>query len=97
MTRPMPADTAPGRNSALHCRYSPAVFAAAPPPALAGLEVLYVGGGLQGNTWALGRVRDLSERECGRIRHGPSYRVAEALRRRVARRNAWMASTARLG
>ncbi len=65
-----PADSAstPGRSCPLHYRYAPAVFRAAPPPELQGLEVLYVVGGLYGNLPALQRVLAMFEAERGRKR-----------------------------
>ena len=56
----------PGRNCPLGYRYDPAVFAGAAPAALAGLEVLYVVGGLYGDELALARVLTLFRRERGR-------------------------------
>jgi hypothetical protein len=58
--------TAPGRSCPLHYRYRPEVFAAAAPPALQGLELLYVVGGLYGNLPALWQVQHLFEAERGR-------------------------------
>ena len=56
-------DTAtPGRSCPLHYRYQPSVFAA---PADAHCEVLYVVGGLYGNTQALASVLELFARERG--------------------------------
>jgi hypothetical protein len=60
--------SAPGRSCPLHYRYAPAVFRAAPPPELQGLEVLYVVGGLYGNLPALQRVLAMFEAERGRKR-----------------------------
>jgi hypothetical protein len=74
MTMPLlaehPADTlqAPGRSCPLHYRYRPEVFAAAAPPHLRALEVLYVVGGLYGNEQALDQVLELFDRERGRKR-----------------------------
>ena len=53
---------APGRSCPLHYRYRPTDFAV---PAGTCCEVLYVVGGLYGNTQALQRVIDLFERERG--------------------------------
>lgn len=58
----------PGRTCPLHYRYGPKVFASAAPSHLAGLEVLYVVGGLYGNESALERVLELFDRERGRKR-----------------------------
>jgi hypothetical protein len=60
------AAQAPGRACPLHYRYRPEVFAAQAPATLSGLDVLYVVGGLYGNTSALDRVLELFERESGR-------------------------------
>lgn len=62
-----PASTA-GRSCPLHYRYAPSVFAADAPERLAGLDVLYVVGGLYGNEAALMRVIELFEQERGRAR-----------------------------
>lgn len=62
------AAQAPGRSCPLHYRYRPEVFAAAPPPELDELEVLYVVGGLYGNPYALERVLELFDQERGRKR-----------------------------
>mgnify|MGYP001764894877 FL=1 len=59
---------APGRSCPLHYRYAPEVFRAPAAPALRGLEVLYVVGGLYGNEPALQRVLTLFEQERGRKR-----------------------------
>ena len=59
---------APGRHCPAHYRYGPEVFRAAPPTHLAGLDVLYVVGGLYGNEAALERTLTLFERERGRKR-----------------------------
>lgn len=61
-------DNAPGRTCPLHYRYPPAVFHRAPPPDLAGLEVLYVVGGLYGSTLALEAVQAMFARERGAAR-----------------------------
>jgi rSAM/selenodomain-associated transferase 1 len=61
-------DSAPGRSCPLHYRYAPEVFRAPAPPALQGLEVLYVVGGLYGNPFALERVLQLFAQERGRKR-----------------------------
>ena len=55
----------PGRSCPLHYRYSPSVFAS---PAEDDCEVLYVVGGLYGNTTALAKVLELFEREHGAVR-----------------------------
>ncbi len=60
------ADQAPGRSCPLHYRYQPACFASAAAPALQGLDVLYVVGGLYGNALALDAVLQLFEAERGR-------------------------------
>jgi hypothetical protein len=60
------ATTTPGRACPLHYRYRPEVFASQAAPALRDLEVLYVVGGLYGNTLALERVLELFDREPGR-------------------------------
>jgi hypothetical protein len=57
---------APGRHCPLHYRYAPTVFAGPPDPGFEDCEVLYVVGGLYGNTFALARVLALFERERGR-------------------------------
>ncbi len=57
--------TAPGRSCPLHYRYAPDVFANPAAPDLAGLDVLYVVGGLYGNNLALDRVLALFDREHG--------------------------------
>ncbi len=59
---------APGRSCPLHYRYAPEVFASPPSDGLAGLDVLYVVGGLYGNPFALERVLELFDRESGRKR-----------------------------
>ena len=61
----MNATATPGRSCPLHYRYPPSVFAA---PAAAHCEVLYVVGGLYGNTQALASVLDLFARERGEKR-----------------------------
>ncbi len=58
--------TSPGRSCPLHYRYAPDVFATPAQPALQGLDVLYVVGGLYGNVLALDAVLRLFERERGR-------------------------------
>lgn len=60
--------TAPGRTCPLHYHYGPAVFRQPPVPELAGLDVLYVVGGLYGNELALHEVLRLFEAEAGRKR-----------------------------
>lgn len=62
-----PRDAAAGRSCPLHYRYRPEIFAA--PATLAGVDVLYVVGGLYGNELALHRVLDLfaDERGCARL------------------------------
>jgi hypothetical protein len=60
--------SAPGRSCPLQYRYRPEVFASAAPPALQGLEVLYVVGGLYGNALALQQVLRLFGRERGNKR-----------------------------
>ncbi len=64
----LPTDQAPGRVCPLHYRYRPEVFAVEAPDTLRGLDVLYVVGGLYGNTCALDRVLELFGREPGRKR-----------------------------
>ncbi len=59
---------APGRHCPLHYRYAPEVFAAPASQGLDGLDVLYVVGGLYGNSFALERVLELFARESGRKR-----------------------------
>ncbi len=73
MADPMPDPRAdprhapPGRSCPLHYRYRPEGFARAEvAPALRGLDVLYVVGGLYGNELALHQVLRLFERERGR-------------------------------
>lgn len=68
MTHAPASGTMPGRSCPLHYRYQPEVFAARCPSALAGLEVLYVVGGLYGNALALERTLDLFDHERGRKR-----------------------------
>jgi len=63
-----PADETPGRACPLRYRYAPEVFSGEPPAALAGLDVMYVVGGLYGNELALERVLELFDRERGRKR-----------------------------
>jgi hypothetical protein len=60
--------SAPGRSCPLHYRYRPETIAVDAPPHLQSLDVLYVVGGLYGNTLALDRVLELFERESGRKR-----------------------------
>ncbi len=57
-----------GRSCPLHYRYLPSAFAAAAPPALRGVEVLYVVGGLYGNELALYEVLRLFDAERGNKR-----------------------------
>jgi hypothetical protein len=60
------ADTGlPGRSCPLDYRYAPADLRVAPSPALSGLEVLYVVGGLYGNALALAQVLRLFAQESG--------------------------------
>lgn len=59
---------APGRSCPLHYRYPPEVFASDAAPAMQGLEVLYVVGGLYGNALALDTVLALFDAEQGRKR-----------------------------
>jgi len=60
------SDAAPGRSCPLHYRYAPSSLAGTPMPALAGLDVLYVVGGLYGNELALERLLTLFGAERGR-------------------------------
>lgn len=60
--------TAPGRTCPLHYHYGPGVFRQPAAPELAGLDVLYVVGGLYGNELALHEVLHLFEAESGRKR-----------------------------
>jgi hypothetical protein len=62
------AGAARGRSCPLHYRYRPEVFDAPAPPALAGLDVLYVVGGLYGNPFALEAVLERFASETGRKR-----------------------------
>jgi ABC-type phosphate/phosphonate transport system ATPase subunit len=57
-----------GRSCPLHYQYGPAVFKADIPDQLAGLDVLYVVGGLYGNELALHEVLRLFAQERGRKR-----------------------------
>lgn len=59
-------DESPGRSCPLHYRYAPGVFARRPDAGLAGLDTLYVAGGLYGDEHALGALLRLFEREKGR-------------------------------
>lgn len=68
MLQAMTDTTAPGRTCPLHYHYGPAVFRQPPAPDLAGLDVLYVVGGLYGNELALHEVLRLFEAEPGRKR-----------------------------
>lgn len=55
------APEGPGRSCPLHYRYRPEVFRAPPRPDLAGLDTLYVVGGLYGNPFALDALERLLE------------------------------------
>ena len=60
------ASEAPGRMCPLHYRYDPKVFASVAAVDLTDLDVLYVVGGLYGNTLALREVMRLFDQEAGR-------------------------------
>jgi len=59
-------DAAPGRVCPLHYRYAPEVFRREPDGALAGLDALWVVGGLYGHVGALAALERLLAREQGR-------------------------------
>ncbi len=62
----MTTTNAPGRTCPISYHYGPAVFQAPVPPQLAGLDVLYVVGGLYGNELALQEVLRMFDAEAGR-------------------------------
>ena len=58
--------TAPGRSCPLHYHYAPSSFTRAPKQHLKDLEVLYVAGGLYGNTLALTSIESMFAGEKGK-------------------------------